>query len=489
MRLLPLVILLLFRFYDLGARPPHHDEGVNGWFVDGIFDRGYYIYDPQNYHGPLYFYILAVFEKVFGRSLIVLRIPTVIFGSLISFTPFLFRKWLGRYGTWIVALVFTVSPALIFYSRYAIHETLFVLASIFFFYYWLKVKEENFTPKNRWGFGLSLAAMVSLKENFVLYGASLVIAEAILSYFTKKKPFPFDKKFRVGLGISIFIALSCIVILFTGFFQDVNGIPNFFKAFVLWFDTGEKGNGHQKPFWYWIQLMAKLEWPGLFGLLLTPLVFFKFKKVKSAKFKFIVPNEIKLVAVMSFILLLLYSVVSYKTPWCLLGFYWGLVFVMGFWLGRWFESMKKGLKRGVVLLLFGSGLFVSLYQSYDVAYLHPDQEGHYYIYGQTFHDMMVPLNEILAKAQAKPDLRKTVRIQIISSFTWPMPFVLGEFKQTGYYGDTNAPPVLDGDEIIMDQSYEAKLFPRIKGDYIRTETRSRQWAGPVVFFKKVGGEL
>jgi uncharacterized protein (TIGR03663 family) len=119
-RLLPLVILLLLRFYDLGIRPPHHDEAVNGWFVDGLFNRGYYVYDPQNYHGPLFFYLLALFVKVFGRSVESLRDVTVIFASLISFTPFLFRKWLGRTGTWIAAIIFTISPAMIFYSRYAI---------------------------------------------------------------------------------------------------------------------------------------------------------------------------------------------------------------------------------------------------------------------------------------------------------------------------------------------------------------------------------
>ena len=67
-RLIPLLILVLFRFYDLGARPIHHDESVNGWFVDGILAKGFYSYDPQNYHGPFFFYILTLFEKIFGTS-------------------------------------------------------------------------------------------------------------------------------------------------------------------------------------------------------------------------------------------------------------------------------------------------------------------------------------------------------------------------------------------------------------------------------------
>src|SRR5262245_40515610 len=109
-RIVLLVILLLFRFYDLGVRPPHHDEAVNGWFVDGILNRGYYQYDPQNYHGPLFFYFLTLFERIFGRSVEALRIDPLIFGALVTATPVLFRKWIGDRGMWTAMFFLAVSP-------------------------------------------------------------------------------------------------------------------------------------------------------------------------------------------------------------------------------------------------------------------------------------------------------------------------------------------------------------------------------------------
>jgi hypothetical protein len=265
-----------------------------------------------------------------------------------------------------------------------------------------------------------------------------------------------------------------IAVIYSGFFQDPNGIPNFFKAFELWSQTGEKGNGHQKPFEYWLKVMGTLEWYALLGLALTPLALKK------------VPRELRLVSVLSVGLWLLYSIVAYKTPWCLLSYYWGLIFVAAYWIGKWIESLKKGTSKAWIYAPLALGFCFSLYQAYDVAYKTPDQEGHYYIYGQTFHDMMEPLNEIIAAGNANPELKKTLRIQVISSFTWPLPYVLGEFKQAGYFGEGNAPAVLDGDEIIMDKAFEAKFIPRIKGTYSRLEVRSRQWAGPVIFMKKTG---
>ncbi len=469
-RLVPLMILLLLRYYDLGARPPHHDESVNGWFVDGLFNRGYYVYDPANYHGPLFFYILALFEKIFGRSVESLRASTVIFGSLITFTPFLFRKWIGTPAAWIAAIVFTLSPALIFYSRYAIHETPFALACILFFYYWLKVREEGFVKNNILGFGLTLGAMATLKENFVLFGASLGIAEALVWIYDRKPPVKFDRKFWLGLLGGFAIAAAICAVVFTGFFQDANGIPNFFKAFGLWFQTGEKGNGHQKPFFYWVKIMAELEWVALLGLLLAPLAL-----------KRNIPQELRLVSVLSVGLWLLYSIVSYKTPWCLLSYFWGLVFVASYWAAQLLQNKTYRYPVAIVGIL---GLSYCTYRAYDVAYAQPDQEGHPYIYGQTFHDMMGPLNEMLARAKADPTLLQRTRIQVISSFTWPLPYVLGQFKQAGYFGESNAPTVLDADEVIMDKAFEEKLVPRLQGSYTRTETRSRQWAGPIVFFHK-----
>ena len=66
------------RILFLGIKPPHFDEGINGWFVDQMVKDGFYRYDPTNYHGPLHFYVLFVFQTLFGRNLYALRLPVVL---------------------------------------------------------------------------------------------------------------------------------------------------------------------------------------------------------------------------------------------------------------------------------------------------------------------------------------------------------------------------------------------------------------------------
>src|ERR1700689_3136157 len=77
-----LLTAFLFRFLFLDWKPPHFDEGINGWFVDQLISKGYYPYDPTNYHGPFHFYVLLLFKFLMGRNLWALRIPASIFGLL-----------------------------------------------------------------------------------------------------------------------------------------------------------------------------------------------------------------------------------------------------------------------------------------------------------------------------------------------------------------------------------------------------------------------
>jgi uncharacterized protein (TIGR03663 family) len=468
-RIVLLVILLLLHCVDLGVRPPHHDESVNGWFVDGILNRGFYVYDPQNYHGPLYFYFLTLFEMLFGRSVVVLRWTTIILGWMVSLTPFLFRRWLTSRGAWIAAFFLAVSPMMVFFSRYAIHEMGFMLACILFFYYWLRAREDSLTPKNIAGLGITLGVMACMKENFVLYLATLLIAEGCIRVYEKRFTFQNPKKLLLGsLGV-VAIGFAIVVLVYSALFHDQNGVTNFFKAFMFWSETGTKGNGHQKPFYYWINLMTQFEWLSMFGLLMVPLALRK------------VPEQLRLVSVTGFGLFLAYSIVAYKTPWCAMSFYWAFIFVAGYWLSK---GMEKKTYRTIILAALICGYGFSAYQSYDVAYANPDQDGHPYIYGQTYRDLMVPMNEIIDAGHANPSLHQTMRIQVISLFTWPLPYILGEFKNTAFFGEQNAPAQLDGDYVIIDRSIEEKYAPRIKGNYSRREVRSRQWASPMVIYKK-----
>ncbi len=118
------------RFFWLGLKPFHHDEGVNGWFLTNLFRDGVYKYDPENYHGPTLYYITLAFTKVFGLETVPVRWSVAIWGVLIVVLAFFLRPYIGRIGALASAAFLALSPGMVFISRYFIHEIFFVFLSL-----------------------------------------------------------------------------------------------------------------------------------------------------------------------------------------------------------------------------------------------------------------------------------------------------------------------------------------------------------------------
>lgn len=127
------VVLLLataLRFYALELRPLHHDEGVNGFFLTNLLRQGVYHYDPSNYHGPTLYYLTLPFVALFGLTTFAVRSVTAAFGVATVWLVLSLRRYVGATGALAAAALVAVSPACVFYSRYFIHESLFVFFTL-----------------------------------------------------------------------------------------------------------------------------------------------------------------------------------------------------------------------------------------------------------------------------------------------------------------------------------------------------------------------
>src|SRR5204862_3139145 len=105
----------LLRFFLLGIKPPHFDEGINGWFVDQMVKNGFYRYDPTNYHGPLHFYILFLSQTLFGRNLYALRLPVVLTSIGSVWLALKYDRLIPRPVARLAALAMGLLPSFIFY--------------------------------------------------------------------------------------------------------------------------------------------------------------------------------------------------------------------------------------------------------------------------------------------------------------------------------------------------------------------------------------
>src|SRR5437588_12285990 len=186
----PWIIVALaafLRIFLLGIKPPHFDEGINGWFVDQMVKTGFYRYDPTNYHGPLHFYVLMLSESLFGRNVWALRLPVVLVSVGCVWLCFKFEPLIGLNVTRMAALAMAVSPGFVFYGRYSIHEVWLVLFSMLFILGLLGLWKFG-TPNYLWCAGLGLAALMLTKETYFIHVGCAALAVPVLFLSNRLNP-------------------------------------------------------------------------------------------------------------------------------------------------------------------------------------------------------------------------------------------------------------------------------------------------------------
>ena len=112
------IVALVMRLWELGARAFHYDEILHT-FYSWNFAQGHgYTHSPMM-HGPFQFDGTALTFFLFGDSDFTARLLPAIFGTALVALPYFLRRQLGRWGSLAVATLFAFSPMLLYFSRYA----------------------------------------------------------------------------------------------------------------------------------------------------------------------------------------------------------------------------------------------------------------------------------------------------------------------------------------------------------------------------------
>jgi len=116
-----LLIAIFTRFYLLEPRVMSHDETSHTYFSWLFYKGNGYAHDPVT-HGPLQFHLVALSYFLFGDSDTTARIPAAIFSIATVAFMWNYRRYLGRAGALVAALLLTISPYMLYYGRYVRNE-------------------------------------------------------------------------------------------------------------------------------------------------------------------------------------------------------------------------------------------------------------------------------------------------------------------------------------------------------------------------------
>lgn len=418
------LFVIVSRFAFLEERVLHHDEGVNYFFADKIISGEGFKYNPFDYHGPFYFFAIALSFLIFGISEFSLRFPAVLFGVLLALTPFLFR--IGeRREKYFISIFLLLSPSILYYSRYSIHEISFVFFSLVAIYYFSKILEKG-NLEHLPIFAGAVAFLFIIKETVIIF-LGVFFVMGMINWKRIK-----ELKFKKNFGTILFSALIFILIyasFFTSFFTNFWGFGDSFKGFMPWMERGVNEIGHDKPFFYYINLILKYELPILLLALLG--IFYIFGGYKRKDKNIFIAS----IGVWFVFGILIYSLIPYKTPWLIINFTTPMAFLGGFALARIWEKWKVFSLIILVVSIVYLGYF-SLNTSFiraesnDFAYVHTDRN---------ILNLVGKINE---------NYKEGDRILIVSEKYWPLPFYL-RGKSVNY---------LDSEEFYNYTDYEEYNF-------------------------------
>lgn len=478
----------VLRLFELTLKPLHHDEGVNGLFLTNLFRTGYYHYDPANYHGPSLYYfawITTTINSIFygrdGLSTFAIRAVTVLFGLGLIWLLLCLRRQLGTFGALAAATLAAVSPGMVFFSRYFIHEILFVFLTLGIVVSVLRYMETR-RPRDFLLASASAALLGTTKETWIItLGVWLIALPCTFFYLRLRKAEGFVivrgqdaasgrgaiansslrpawSSFRLyATAAALFLAIW--ISLYSSFFTNYpQGVKDSVRTFGYWFATSS--SAHEYGWTKYLEWLAKSEMPvmvlGAIGIAIA---------LWRARDRFTV-----FAAFWSLGILAAYSLVHYKTPWCALNIILPFIIMAGYALQQFYLSTIG--RWSIAILTLAAG--VSLYQSIVLNFFQYDDESQPYVYAHTRRDFLSMVEEIDAIAAARPE-GKQVGITIMSPEHWPLPWYLRDYPNAGYWGkvvDSTQPILIVHENQLAEVDFNlGKRYRRIGGYDLRPGNR------------------
>jgi uncharacterized protein (TIGR03663 family) len=443
---------------SLDQRPMHNDEAVNGIKFGQLWESGGYKYDHNEHHGPSIYYATLALSRLTGAPQDFdqftenrLRFTTILFGiGLVLLLP-LVADGLGRKATIWAALLTVVSPAVVFYSRYYIHESLLV-----FFTFLALCAGWRYWRSRKIGWALLAGAGVGLmhatKETFLLTLVAAALALGVNQIWNRwldatAPPAKAPRLKFTHLAAAFAVWLGMALLLFSSFFTNAAGPFDSVRTYLPWLQRagGDSPHIHSWNFYLHRLLFFHIAkgpiWSEALILVLAVVgawAAFARKGLADASASFV-----RFLALYTFALTAAYSLISYKTPWCLLGFWHGMILLAGVGAAALLRSVKQRFLRLALglLLLAGAGHLAWQARLANGAYAADPRNP--YVYAQTSPDLLNLVRRVEALAQVHPQGRQMlVKVMAADGDYWPLPWYLRNLKQIDWWDQVPLAPVM-----------------------------------------------
>jgi len=441
-----ILLAAALRFPGLALRPMHADEAVHADKFGTLLEGGGYAYDPSEYHGPTLYYLTLPSAWLQGASRYVsidevtLRAVPAALGVALVAAHLGAGAFLGAAGAAVAALLAAISPAMVFYSRYYIHETPLV-----FFSFGVLLAASRYLRRPGAAPALLTGACAGLmhatKETAPLALGSMLLALALTLLVDRwRGPAP-PPIWSVVRGRDALLALLAAILvsslLFSSFLSHPWGIVDSVRAYGIYLDRAGAASWHFHPWDYYLRLLihSPAEGAPLWteGLILVLAVVggaagWSQRGVPGAD-----SRVLRFLGFYTLLMLVVYSAIRYKTPWCLLGFLHGMILLAGAGAVFLVRASRGVAMKALVCVFLASAAAHLGWQAYSGSFRFAADPRNPYVYAHTGTDVFEIVGRLKALARAHPD-GLSMPVQVVSRENlWPLPWYLRGFSRVAWW--------------------------------------------------------
>jgi uncharacterized protein (TIGR03663 family) len=472
--LIPILLAAALRLPGLAERPMHADEAVHADKFGTLLEDGGYAYDPSEYHGPTLYYLTlpSAWLKGARRYLeldeVTLRAVPAILGLVLVAAHLGARSFLGMPGAAVAALLTAISPAMVFYSRYYIHEVplvLFTLGALLGACWYL----QKASALPALVTGVSVGLMHATKETAPLALGSMLLALAVTLLIERRHglpPHPIRRTVRRRDAVLALVAAVAVSgVLYSSFLANPAGLPDSVRSYWIWLGRAGSDPWHVHSWDYYLRLLIHFPARGTpvwtEGLILVLAAAGAAAGWSRRGVPGTDPKVLRFLSLYTFLLVVVYAAIPYKTPWNLLGFLHGMILLAG--AGAvWIVGAARGpAGRAVISAVLVLGAAHLAWQSFSGSFRFAADPRNPYVYAHTGTDVFPIVQRLQDLARAHPD-GSSVPLQIISRENlWPLPWYLRELSGVGWWNGVsdeaeNAPVIVLTPE--MEPALVRKLY-------------------------------
>jgi uncharacterized protein (TIGR03663 family) len=430
----------------------HTDEAVHALKFGALLETGAYRFDPREYHGPALYYFTLVSTWFRGERKLAetdettLRIVPAVFGTGLVVLFLFLSKGLGRNAAMFGALFTAVSPAMVFYSRYYIHEMLFV-----FFTFGMIVCGYRYLDRPTFPSALSAGTFAGLmhatKETCVIPWAAVGLYLAAVRLFHKKagsseSPVRWPHV-AAGLGAAVLVS----ILFYSSFFTHPKGVLDSVLTYGTVFGRASQNSFHVHPWYYYFRMLGFWKAQGgpawSEGLILLLSLFGVAAAFSRGGKQERDSMRVRFLAAFAAVTALAYSMIPYKTPWNMLVFLQGLILLAGVGAAFLLDRVRKTFLKTVLTAALIAGAAHLAWQSLLAIGKYDCDPKNPYVYAHPGRDVINVSERVHRIAKASLDgLNIYVEVIFPKHEYWPLPWYFRDLPNTGWTDrvDAAAPP-------------------------------------------------